>query len=88
MSFCEDQSVTVENEEELPIDQNEVVHIGNRSATIKNLVTEESADFNCEIEVDRQIDIINTYDTKTNYPGFSFQIESNGSLSLVVKEVE
>ena len=48
----------------------------------------ESVDFNCPMEVDRQIDIINT-DSKTqkDFPGFTFEIESDGSLSLVVKEV-
>lgn len=88
MSFCEDPNIIVEDETDPYIDKNEVVYIGNRSATIKNLIAEESADFNCEVEVDRQIDIVNTYQTKTSYPGFSLQVEPDGSLSLVVKEVE
>ncbi len=87
MSFCENPDIKVDTQSEY-IPEHEVVHIGNSSATIKNLIVEESADCNCPIEIDKQIDIINTYsDTQNAFPGFTFQIEPDGGFSLVKMEV-
>ena len=87
MSFCENAQITAEEIEE-DIDPNEVVYISNRSATIRNLIAEESADFNCSVAVDNKVEINNTYEaSKTNNPGFAWQIEANGSISLAKLEV-
>lgn len=57
-----------------------VVSIGKNSATIKNAVVEDSAKFNCNTSFSRQVNMLK-YGTET---GFSWKVEENGSLSLVV----
>lgn len=70
---------------------NEVVIIANNKADIKNLTVgaddKGDADFNCPISVNNQINIINTSTSQTVCPGFSFQVEIDGSLSLIKMEV-
>ena len=89
MSFCENTDVvTSGNDEEEIIDPHEVVYIGNRSATIRNLVVEESANFNCQASINNQVNIVNTYSSKNTSPGFSWQVEPDGGFSLVKMEVE
>lgn len=85
MSFCEDTGVGVPDEEiARESDPNEVVHIGNKSATIRNIIVEDSADINCAASIDTKINIVNTYNnTKEKYPGFTWQVEADGSFSLV-----
>ena len=84
MSFC---SLTDEKVEEKGPD-GEVVHISGQSASITNLEVEQSMDCNCPIEVDTNINIVNTYNTASAYPGFVFQIEEDGGFSLVKMEVK
>lgn len=75
--------------------EDKVVYISNNAANITNITVEksatfncdEAADFNCAISVDNQIDMINTHETEEAYPGFSLQIEPDGSLSIVKLEV-
>lgn len=50
-----------------------VVSISNHSATIRNAIVEDNAEFNCDVKVNGNIFI----------PGFAFVEESNGSVSLV-----
>ena len=73
MSFCENPNV--ESSGSSYVDPNEVVYIGNRSANIKNLVVEEHAEFNCNVDLNGQINIGGAFVLKR---------ESNGSLSLAV----
>jgi hypothetical protein len=66
MSFCENPLI---NGSETDIaDPNEVVSIGNKSATIKDLTVEDGAVFNCEV----------------HFGKFVLKTESNGSLSLAL----
>jgi hypothetical protein len=66
MSFCENPLI---NGSEIDIaDPNEVVSIGNKSATIKDLTVEDGAVFNCEV----------------HFGKFVLKTESNGSLSLAL----
>lgn len=90
MSFCENTDVAVsgEEEEEEALDPHEVVYIGNRSATIRNLKVEESANINCEASINNKVNIVNTYDTQKDSPGFSWQVEPDGGFSLVKMEVK
>ena len=90
MSFCENTDVVVSGEEEVEeaLDPHEVVYIGNRSATIRNLKVEESANINCRASINEQVNIVNTYDTQKDSPGFSWQIEPDGGFSLVKMEVK
>lgn len=60
-----------------------VVSIGNKSATIKNIVVNESAEFNCTATFNSQININGT-DSNNKAINFVWQIESNGSLSLAI----
>lgn len=62
----------------------QVVSIGNQSATIKNLTAKDSATFDCDTNFKNSINICNPYSTSRT--GFTFKIESNGSLSLVAQE--
>jgi hypothetical protein len=55
-----------------------VVSIGNKSATIKNMVVNESADFNCSATFNKEIEI------REDTMGFIWKIESNGSFSLAI----
>lgn len=88
MSFCENTEIEVSGEEvQEVLDPHEIVYIGNKSATIRNLVVEESADINCAASIDNKLNIENTYETKTDYPGFTWQIEADGGFSLVKMEV-
>lgn len=88
MSFCENTDIEVSGEEvEDVLDPHEVVYIGNKSATIRNLVVEESANMHCAASIDNKINIVNTYETKTDYPGFVWQMEPDGGFSLVKMEV-
>ena len=73
MSFCENPNV--ESSANAYVDPNEVVYIGNRSANIKNLVVEEHAEFNCNVDLNGQINIGDAFVLKR---------EANGSLSLAV----
>lgn len=100
MSFCEnpevelsDEDIKAEKEDQEHPDPNEVVHIGNKSATIRGLVVKEGsgeikkAQIECEAIIDRKIHIANTDETNQDYPGFTWQIEPDGGLSLVKMEV-
>lgn len=60
-----------------------VVSIGNKSAVIKNIIVEDSAEFNCASTFNNQININGTDSNNTNV-SFVWQIESNGSLSLAI----
>lgn len=51
-----------------------VVSIGNKSATIKNIIVEDGAEFNCDV----------TFNSEVNFFGFVWKQESNGSLSLAI----
>jgi hypothetical protein len=66
MSFCENPLIN--GSENDIADPNEVVSIGNKSATIKNLTVEDGAVFNCEV----------------HFGKFVLKTESNGSLSLAL----
>jgi hypothetical protein len=52
-----------------------VVSIGNQNATIKNVIVEDKAEFNCDVKVNGNIAI----------PGFAIIQENNGSISIVTK---
>ena len=52
----------------------EVVSIGNQSATIKNMVIQENAEFDCNTQFNQQVDFF----------GFVWKKESDGSLSLAI----
>lgn len=94
MSFVDNSTDDNNDMIDEPINDNEVVYISQRSATIRNAIIEESADFNCPISVDSQIDIYSTNDSNGQLAfllyggtsGFGFQLESDGSFSLVFKE--
>jgi hypothetical protein len=58
-----------------------VVSIGNQAAKIKNITMEESATFSCDADFNNSINMYNPY--SNNKTGFSWKIESDGSLSLV-----
>lgn len=89
MSFCENPDIVVSGEEiEEEYNPHEVVHIGNKSATIRNLVVEQNADINCAASIDNKVNVVNTYETKEESPGFTWQIEPDGGFSLVKMEVE
>lgn len=63
------------------------VEIGTNSTHIRNLVADDSADFNCRITVDSEIEVVNTNeDTKGQPLGFVWKIENDGGFSLVKKE--
>lgn len=64
------------------------VCIGIESTEIRKLEVNEGATFNCPVSVDRQVSVVNTYDSKTSYPGFSWKIESDGTFSLVLGILE
>jgi hypothetical protein len=51
-----------------------VVSIGNESATIKNMVVEENAQFDCNAKFNNEV----------RFGSFIWKVESNGSLSLAV----
>ena len=84
MSLCVDESVIIPENEEVIIepDKNEVVHISGQSATIRNLQVEDGAYINGETSVTNRIHIVNP--EKSNV-GFTWQLEKNGSLSLIKK---
>lgn len=52
----------------------EVVSIGNKSATIKNMVVQENAEFDCNTQFNQQVDFF----------GFVWKKEYDGSLSLAI----
>lgn len=88
MSFCENTDIEVSGEEiQKELDPHEVVHIGNKSATIRNLVVNESAKIECSASIYNKVDIVNTYETKKDHPGFTWQMEPDGGFSLVKMEV-
>jgi hypothetical protein len=72
MSFCSTDENAVITEED--IDPNEVVYISGHSAHITNLNVETNANFNCT----------STFNNDIIMGGFKFQLEANGSLSLVL----
>ena len=84
MSFCVDESVIIPEDEEVALeyDPNEVVHISGQSATIRNLKVENGAYINGETTSANRIHIVNP--DKSNI-GFTWQLEENGSLSLIKK---
>ena len=53
----------------------EVVSIGNKSATIKNMVVQENAEFDCNAQFNQQVDFF----------GFVWKKEFDGSLSLAIR---
>ena len=61
----------------------EVVHISNKSANIDNLTVEQNFVADCPSTFNDQVTINKTINNKTY--GFVWQIEQNGSLSLVAK---
>jgi hypothetical protein len=64
-----------------------VVSISNQSAAIRNLTVEAGTSFNCNAQANfnNQINMHNPYSSSdTNKVGFKWQIETDGSLSLVL----
>lgn len=69
-----------EETEERPRDPDEVVYISNKSAVIKSLKVEEKSEFDSPASFKQQI---NMYQQNTTN-GFTWMVESNGSLSLSI----
>ena len=78
MSFYDKSNGETTSERER--DPDEVVYISNKSAVMKKLVVEDDASFESPASFEQEI---NMYKTGTT-TGFTWKIESNGSLSLVV----
>lgn len=78
MSFYDKSNGETTGERER--DPDEVVYISNKSAVMKKLVVEDDASFESPASFEQEI---NMYKTGTT-TGFTWKVESNGSLSLVV----
>ena len=94
MSFCEDTNVEIPKGENTKVDPdpNEVVHIGSGSATIRNILVNDGATIRSNTTVENFFHIVESMESenpaepiKKNVPGFTWQIEQNGSLSLIRK---
>lgn len=62
-------------------DPDEVVYISNKSAVMKKLVVEDDATFESPATFKQEVNILNTNTSS----GFTWKIESNGSLSLAIQ---
>ena len=62
-------------------DPDEVVYISNKSAVMKKLIVEDDATFESPTTFKQEMNVLNTSGTA----GFTWKIESNGSLSLAIK---
>lgn len=61
-------------------DPDEVVYISNKSAVMKKLVVEDDATFESPTTFKQEMNVLNT----SGISGFTWKIESNGSLSLAI----
>ena len=88
MSLCVDESEVIPDDEELILesDPNEVVHISGNSAEISNLKVNNGAYIKGETTAENRIHIVEpTSKPEEQSQGFTWQLEKNGSLSLIKK---
>lgn len=90
MSFCEDTNVEIPKGEDIkPFeDPHEVVYIGNTAAKIRKLEVHDGATIHGEATVEKIFHIVEPQpeeNPRENPPGFTLQLEPNGSLSLIKK---